>query len=338
VSIDVGPSPLGSWFPDRRALSAFRRHLGHQTVCLGARDRAWQAIAPGFRGVAAFATAGCPFHVVIDRRVDRSANRRRLRRAIAGGATVYFPQIHQVLPRVMRLMVALRRELFGPGRAECSFLFAVAGGGRPGLGLHHDGEVDAVWLQLEGQRTAIVGPPVAPGTPEDLDDGLAEAGWPTYALSPGTLFYLPPRTPHRVVCHRRSLALSLTWSRPTRRRPRSGSAGPPGECLAWDVVSGWAESIPRASPHWLWPQLPLLAGPVDPRRGTFPLVTPAGTIRLPARAHHLARRLALMPPIARSVAETRLRPLVECGLLASRDLPRRLIPRTPRALDGWRFT
>ena len=105
-------------------------------------------------------------------------------------------------------------------------------------------------------------------------------------LLPGTLFYLPPRTPHRVLCHRRSLALSLTWARPTRLLPRPGNARPTSAGLAWDVASGWAEGVPRTSRRWLWPQPPLLAAPVDRRRGTFPLATPAGTIRLPARARY----------------------------------------------------
>ncbi|HSE95990.1 MAG TPA: cupin domain-containing protein [Methylomirabilota bacterium] len=338
MSIHVGPSPLGSWFPDARALAGVRRRLGHRPIRLAARDRAWRAMAPGFSGAVALAAAGCPFHVVAARRVDRSADRRRLPHALAAGATVYFPQVHQVLPRVMRLMVALRVGLLGPGREECSFLFAVEGRGRTGLGLHHDGEVDAVWLQLEGRRVVTVGLPVPPNTPADLDERLAapgaDAGWSTHELPPGTLFYLPPRTPHRVVCHGRSLALSLTWARPTGRLPRRGNG------LAWDVASGWAETLPPASRRWLWPQLPLLAGPVDPRRGTFVLATPAGTVRLPARAHALARRLALMAPIARATAEAADSPLhrlLEYGLLAPRDLPLCLIPKAPRALDGWHF-
>ena len=74
------------------------------------------------------------------------------------------PQIHQVLPRVARLMAALRATLFGPGREETSFLFIVNGKGRQGMGLHHDGPVDSVWVQLEGRRTVTTGQQVPPGT------------------------------------------------------------------------------------------------------------------------------------------------------------------------------
>ena len=60
--------------------------------------------------------------------------------------------LRMVLPRVARLMAALRATLFGGGREETSFLFIVNGRGRQGMGLHHDGEVDSVWVQLEGRR------------------------------------------------------------------------------------------------------------------------------------------------------------------------------------------
>ena len=76
------------------------------------------------------------------------------------------------------------------------------------LGFHHDGAVHAFWLQLEGRRTVTIGPPVPPRTPLDLPDTVAgrdAARWRTIDLEPGSLFHLPPRTPHRVVCHRRSL-------------------------------------------------------------------------------------------------------------------------------------
>src|SRR5262249_33510213 len=87
------------------------------------------------------------------------------------------------------------------------------------------GEVDAVWIQLEGRRTITLGPPVPPGTPEELPPSYARrrAGpWSTFELAPGTLFYMPPRTPHRVVYFERSAALSLTWG---ARRRAAGGAG-----------------------------------------------------------------------------------------------------------------
>ncbi len=209
-------TPISSWFEDESVGELFRRRcLGRKSITFPPRDDDWKSVVPDFRGSLALAESGCPFQVVVDRRYDRSGDPRRLNRALAEGRTVFLPQVHQVLPRLMRLMIALRAAFLGPFREECSYLFLVEGKGRPGMGLHHDGEVDSFWLQLEGQRTVTIGPPVPPGTPEDLDDRLAPresvGGWWTDDLEPGTLFYMPPRTPHRVVCHGRSLALSLTW-------------------------------------------------------------------------------------------------------------------------------
>ena len=88
------------------------------------------------------------------------------------------PQIHQVLPRVARLMASLRVTLFGPGREETSFLFIVNGKARQGMGLHHDGEVDSVWVQLEGRRTVTTGPQVPRGARADLDEArMIGRGW-----------------------------------------------------------------------------------------------------------------------------------------------------------------
>jgi hypothetical protein len=209
-------SPIASWFAGTAAARRFRaRHLGREPAILPPLDEAWRSITPGFEGSLALAASGYPFQVVANRRYDRSGDPRRLRRDLAAGKTIYLPQVHQVLPRLMRLMVALRAVFLGPFREECSFLFVVNGSGRPGMGLHHDGEVDAFWLQLAGRRTVTVGPAVPKGTPEDLDDRLMERGrrgdWWTRPLEPGSLLYLPPRTPHCVVCHEPSLALSLTW-------------------------------------------------------------------------------------------------------------------------------
>src|SRR4030095_5549768 len=128
----------------------------------------------------------------------------------------------------------------GPGREECSCLFLAEGQGREALGLHHDGEVDAFWLQLEGRRLVTIGPPVPPGTPEELPARALPArvgahpsahGWWTGPLEPGTLFHLPPRTPHRVIYRGRSLALSLTWKRRARGAP-TGDPGAPGGAAA----------------------------------------------------------------------------------------------------------
>ena len=243
MSRDGDRSPLSTWFPSPAALARFRRtRLGKAPTVLRPRDGAWRAIAPDFAGAVAMAASGLPFQIADARRYDRSADVRRLRPALRAGATVFLPQVHQVLPRLMRLMVALRVALLGPQREECSFLFLVEGRGRTGMGLHHDGPVDAFWLQLEGRRTVTLGPRVPRGTPEDLP-GPARGGrgWRTLSLAPGTLFHLPPWTPHDVVCHDRSLALSLTWRAPRAHARRDARA----RALAdWDVVSGRADRLP----------------------------------------------------------------------------------------------
>ena len=245
-------TPLASWFPGDRALAGFRRRaLGRVPTVLPARDRAWRAIAPGFAACVEMAGSGLPFQIAAERRVDRSGDPRRLAAALASGQTAYLPQVHQVLPRLMRLMVSLRRAFFGPlpggAREECSFLFLVEGAGRAGMGLHHDGDVDAFWLQLEGRRTVTIGPRVPRGTPEELEAPAPRSGprpgWRTLDLEPGTLFHLPARTPHAVVCRRRSLAITLTWT-----RAAAPAADPMAALLGWDVVSGFAEPIPPAAP------------------------------------------------------------------------------------------
>ena len=293
-------------------------------------------MAPGWEGCLALARSGLPFHVVAERRYDRSGDRRRLPRALATGATVYVPQAHEALPRVARLVVAIRAEVLGAHREESSFLFMVEGRGREGMGLHHDGRVDAFWLQLSGRRTVTIGPPVRPGTPADLDASPATGGWRTLDLDPGTLLYLPPFTPHRVLCRGRSLALSLTWSRPrrqgrTRARARS--------LAAWPVTSGRATPIPRPSADRLWTQTPAA---LEAGRASVRLWTAAGHIDLPASARALAASLAAMPSLPRSALRGRhgpaVRTLLEHGILDARDLPRAIVPAEPADLDGWRFS
>ena len=245
------------------------------------------------------------------------------------------PQIHQVLPRVARLMAGIRATLFGPGREETSFLFIVNGKGRQGMGLHHDGEVDSVWVQLEGRRTVTTGPQVPRGTRADLDEArMIGRGWTTRHLEPGSLFYMPPRTPHRVLCHGRSLALSLTWK--TRKKPLKGTRAAVA-ITTWDVAAGRAEPIPRASRDRVWTQVPVFAGPVDRKRGAFPLWLPGGVVTLPAQAHTLASRLSAMPSLRREDLGRGAQALLDAGILGPRDLPLRIIPKNPRALDGWRF-
>ena len=181
------------------------------------------------------AAAGVPFQIAAERRYDRTGDPRRLRRALADGATIFLPQVHQVLPRLMRLIVALRVSVLGPRRKSARSCSASSGRGRTGMGLHHDGPVDAFWLQLEGGARSRLGAPVAPGTPQDLPTAVASRGaWLHSSSGPGRCFHLPPWTPHDVVCHGRSLALSLTWASAPVRGPHARAAAQ----VAWDVAVG----------------------------------------------------------------------------------------------------
>ena len=302
---------------------------------LHAGDRRWRSLAPPFDRLVELIDAGVPHQVALERRHERAPDPARARAALAAGATVFFPQAHQVLPRVARLMVALRAELLGGGRAECSFLFLVEGRGREGMGLHHDGEVDAFWLQLEGRRTVTLGPPMPAGTPEDLDVAANGPGWRTLALPPGSLLYLPPRTPHRVVCHERSLAMTRTWG--VGRRARS--AGERARALtAWDVASGHVEPWPPVrSRSTLWTQVPVASGGANGKRGEATIWAGGGRVTVPAGARELAKRLAGMPVLrgaGEAAGSTALRDL---GVLGDEDLPLLVRPDAPRQLDGWRF-
>ncbi len=334
-------TPLATWFAGPAAVTHFRRYrLSRTPVVLRPRDGAWRTIAPDFAAVVAMAGSGVPFQIAAERRYDRSGNPRRLRAALAAGATVFLPQVHQILPRLMRLMVALRTSLMGPLREECSFLFAVEGRSRPGMGLHHDGPVDAFWLQLEGRRTVTLGPRVRPGTAEDLDLGRPRhgRGWRTFDLPPGTLLHLPPWTPHDVICRERSLALSLTWRVLDAQGRRASPAARRASLAAWDVVSGRVDAMPPSSQSRLWTQIPAIAGPLA--GAGFDLVTPDGILRLGAASRPLGRRLTLMPSFpspSGAPARAALAPLLEHGIVAPQDLPLRIVPDDTRSLDGWRF-
>ena len=332
-------SPLATWWPTAAALARFRtRVLGRRVAALRPNDRAWRTLAPGFDRALGLIDAGVPYQVAAERRHERRPERANVREVLASGATVFLPQAHQVLPRVARLMVALRAALFGPVREECSFLFLVEGRGREGMGLHHDGDVDGMWLQLEGRRTVTLGPAVESGSPEELDAALARPGtrgWQTLALPPGSLLYLPARTPHRVVCHERSLALTFTWG----RRQRAGSTVAQTRARTdWDVTSGHADPWPPArSRSVVWTQVPVaLATNGSPRRAA--LWTQEGAMPVSADARRLAARLGAMPRIR--VGRRRPRAGVELvarGVLADEELPLVIRPENPGALDGWRF-
>jgi Cupin superfamily protein len=324
-------TPLASWWPDARHVAAARRRLGPAPILFPPRDRAWHTVAPGFSDLVRLAHVGLPFQIAAERRYDRSGRAGRLRPALRAGKTVFFPQIHQILPRVTRLMVALRVAMLGTGREECSFLFLVDGRGREGLGLHHDGDVHSFWLQLVGRRTVTTGPPVAPGTPQELpDDYRGDVNLATRALAPGTLFYLPPRTPHRVLCYERSIALSLTWSEARARAARRQH--PP----AWDLASGYVTGRPSSSRKRVWTQVPTLLDRTVRRPST--LLLPDHTrIDLRGMSHRLAQPLALMASFPRASLGVSLATLEAHGVVAEQDLPLVIVPARPKALDGWRF-
>jgi hypothetical protein len=44
-----------------------------------------------------------------------------------------------------------------------------------------------------------------------------------------------------------------------------------------------------------------------------------------------------MPSLRREDLGRNAQPLLDAGILGPRDLPLRIIPQDPRALDGWRF-
>jgi hypothetical protein len=231
----------------------------------------------------------------------------------------------------MRLMVALRVAFMGPGREETSFLFLVDGAGREGLGLHHDDEVHAFWLQLEGRRTATLGRPVPRGTPQEIADRDLDRGdFTTRALAPGSLLYLPPRTPHRVLCYERSVALSLTWSvaRPLGRGMES--------LAAWDVVSGRVPIAPASSRTRVWGQVPAIAAGVTAKAMT--LILPDGErARVPRVTRAATHHLALMASFPRGSLGRALPALEARGIVGSQELPLVVVPDAPAALDGWRF-
>jgi hypothetical protein len=186
-----------------------------------------------------------------------------------------------------------------------------------------------------------IGPPVAPRTPQEIP-GLPPDGdprWTTLTLEPGTLFYMPPRTPHDVICHTRSLALSLTWGPATATGRRRSARARAESLTGWDVASGHVTAVPPASRRRLWTQVPVLADAARPARGGFKLWTPDGALRCPAAVRPLARHLAVMPTLRRDdiVDSEALALMIDHGILAPRELPLRIVPDDVRALDGWNY-
>jgi mannose-6-phosphate isomerase-like protein (cupin superfamily) len=378
--------PLQSWFGSRAGLERFRRRVvGRSPAVLTPLDDAWRSIVPDFDGSLALVRSGLPFHAVRDRDHDRSPDPRKANAMLARGRTLFLVQPHQVLPRLARLVTALRAALLGPFRTPCSFVFLASGAGREGMGLHHDGDVDSFWLQIEGRRTVTIGTAVEPGTPETMSDRSLrhDPGCRTFALEPGSLFHMPPRTPHRVVCFERSLAVSLTWQPPDARealgawidaadvalergrspvdpkplarllRTAGASLGKASRdpiaahrllaagLATWDVAPGRPMGVAPRDPSRLWIVKPAVAGPLD-RRSRTRLVLAADGARasLPSGASGLAGDLARMPSLGSDdIADlgSAVAGLVESGIAAFRDLPIRIDPADPAALDGWNF-
>ena len=211
------------------------------------------------------------------------------------------------------------------------------------MGLHHDGEVDAFWLQLEGRRTVTIGPRVRAGTPEELDERLAREsaarGGAPSTSSPASLFHLPARTPHAVVCRRRSLAVTLTWARAARLPgPTAEDAVSTDAPLAWDVVVGASPSRSRrptrarsgrrcrSSPAASAASATCACGRPTAKGRGCPPAPPPGPTGSPDAA-----------PLRALAVDAGLEPLIGAGLLGPHDLPLRIRPADPAALDGWRF-
>src|SRR5689334_13794140 len=125
----------------RSPLACWRPRPSKRPAVFNPTDGSWRSIVPSFAGCLRMAGSGIPFQIVLNRTYDRSAQPKRLAPALKAGATVYLPQVHQVLPRLARLMAALEAELLGLRSDATSYLFLVEGKGREGMGLHHDGEL-----------------------------------------------------------------------------------------------------------------------------------------------------------------------------------------------------
>ena len=96
--------------------------------------------------------------------------------------------------------------------------------------------------------------------------------------------------------------------------------------------------MPSASRDRLWTQVPTV---LDPDASSTRLWTPAGPILLPRSARELARHLATMPSLPRTMLRGPHRAAIETlqahGILDRHDLPQAIVPADPAALDGWRF-
>jgi len=83
-------------------------------------------------------------------------------------------------------------------------------------------------------------------------------------------------------------------------------------------------------------QVPAIVGPRD-SAGRVALWTAGGEVRVRLDGGRLLAHLPRMPTLDRKTAGPLLEPLLAVGILGSRDLPLRIVPDKPAALDGWQF-
>ena len=151
------------------------------------------------------------------------------------------------------------------------------------MGLHHDGPVDAFWLQLEGRRTVTLGAPVAPGTPQDLPAmvrgprGVAHARSPSGdALSPAPVDAARRRLP-RALAGAVAHVDERSGPRAPRARRRAGGVGR-RVGLGRPHTAGLAPSTVDSGPGDRGPAAPRHVPPDDTRRRHRPSArrAPAG--------------------------------------------------------------
>jgi hypothetical protein len=99
--------------------------------------------------------------------------------------------------------------------------------------------------------------------------------------------------------------------------------------------------VPPATRGRLWTQVPAVLTEVGRGRRRRPLLGVDGgaTVDVGPLSAAIGGALAAMPswPTRGRRPAPELARLEAWGVLGPRDLPRRIVPHHPRALDGWRF-
>jgi hypothetical protein len=109
------------------------RVLGRRVALIPARDEAWRTVTPGSRATVRARTGSASRSTPCSSGATIASGDRRARARAGDARDRYVPQIHQVLPRVARLMVALREELLGHVPTSVVSVL-VHGRGREGMG------------------------------------------------------------------------------------------------------------------------------------------------------------------------------------------------------------